>query len=114
MAKPRKTTSRKRTSSSAGRRKSTARRPVKATRGGAPPTLRTHMTVSQAAKFLDVSAGTLRNWDRAGLFTPLRHPMNSYRLYHRADLLRVKQQLSPRASKVRALPKRGARRRKKR
>ncbi len=44
------------------------------------------LTVSQAAELLGVSASTLRNWDRAGKVKAVRHPVNGYRLYRRADL----------------------------
>lgn len=46
-----------------------------------------YLTVSEAAKLLGVSAGTLRNWDRAGKVKAMRHPVNRYRLY-RIDELR--------------------------
>jgi excisionase family DNA binding protein len=48
--------------------------------------LRTYLTVAAAAKFLGVSASTLRHWDRTGKLKPARHPINRYRLYRRADL----------------------------
>lgn len=43
-------------------------------------------TVGEAAEFLGVSASTLRNWDRAGRLSAVRHPINRYRLYRREDL----------------------------
>ena len=48
-----------------------------------------YFTVNEAAQFLGVSAGTLRNWDKAGKLTPKRHPMNGYRMYRHEDLLTV-------------------------
>lgn len=45
-----------------------------------------YLTVGAAASFLGVSAKTLREWDRAGKLKPIRHPLNQYRLYARADL----------------------------
>lgn len=45
-----------------------------------------YLTVGEAATMLGVSRSTLRNWDRAGKLKPYRHPMNTYRLYHRKDL----------------------------
>ena len=48
------------------------------------------LTISEAAKFLNVSVSTLRNWDKAGKLMPVRHPMNSYRLYCLDDLLKLK------------------------
>ena len=47
------------------------------------------LTVSEAAAFLGVSASTLRNWDRDAKLTPVRHPVNGYRLYRRSDLQRL-------------------------
>lgn len=44
------------------------------------------LTVSEAAELLGVSAGTLRNWDRAGKLSAVRHPMNRYRLYRLSEL----------------------------
>jgi CheY-like chemotaxis protein len=44
------------------------------------------LTVGEAAQFLGVSAGTLRNWDRSGKLKPRRHPQNGYRIYLREDL----------------------------
>lgn len=48
------------------------------------------LTISEAANFLNVSVSTLRNWDKAGKLTPVRHPINSYRLYRSDDLLKLK------------------------
>ena len=45
-----------------------------------------YLTVRNAAKYLGVSKGTLRNWDRLGKLAPYRNPMNNYRLYKRTDL----------------------------
>ncbi len=39
------------------------------------------LTIGEAAQQLGVSVSTLRNWDRQGKLVPLRHPVNSYRLY---------------------------------
>ena len=44
------------------------------------------LTISEAARLLGVSAGTLRNWDRAGKLSAVRHPMNHYRLYRLSEL----------------------------
>lgn len=48
--------------------------------------LRDMLTVTEAAEYLGVSASTLRNWDRSGKLPAARHPVNSYRLYRKADL----------------------------
>jgi len=47
---------------------------------------REYLTVKEAAAVLGVSASTLRNWDRAGKLSPVRHPVNGYRLYPREHL----------------------------
>ncbi len=47
---------------------------------------KSYMLIAQAAQLLGVSEGTLRNWERAGKIGVLRHPINHYRLYRRADL----------------------------
>ncbi len=57
-------------------------------------TLSHYLTVSAAAKFLGVTATTLRNWDRAGKFKPARHPVNGYRLYREEDLKSILRQVS--------------------
>lgn len=48
--------------------------------------LRDYLTTSQAAEFLGVSAGTVRNWERAGRLRAHRHPINGYRLFDPRDL----------------------------
>jgi excisionase family DNA binding protein len=51
------------------------------------------LTISQAATALEVSAATLRNWDRAGKLSAHRHPINGYRLYRVAEILALKQKI---------------------
>lgn len=50
-----------------------------------------HLTIAQAANLLGVSVSTLRNWDRQGRLTPRRHPINGYRMYNRAEIVRLKE-----------------------
>ena len=50
------------------------------------PNLGEYLTVKGAAQFLGVSPATLRNWDQAGKFRAVRHPVNGYRLYRREQL----------------------------
>jgi MerR family transcriptional regulator, copper efflux regulator len=57
-----------------------------ALRARSPRNLQTYLTVKEAAAFLGVSPSTLRNWDRAGRLTAMRHPINGYRLYEREAL----------------------------
>ena len=49
---------------------------------------RKYYTIKEAAEILGVSAITLRNWDKRGLFIAYRHPINNYRIY-RADQLEL-------------------------
>lgn len=44
------------------------------------------LTIKEAAKLLCVTTLTLRNWDKAGKLTALRHPLNNYRVYRRDDV----------------------------
>jgi len=53
-----------------------------------------YLTVGQAAKRLGVSRSTLRNWDKAGKLEPFRHPVNGYRLYSRAKLEKLLDQVT--------------------
>jgi excisionase family DNA binding protein len=48
--------------------------------------LKDYLLIKEAATFVGVSEGTLRNWGRLGKIPAHRHPMNGYRLYKRADL----------------------------
>jgi DNA-binding transcriptional MerR regulator len=54
------------------------------------------MAIAEAAGFLGVSISTLRNWDRRGKLSPRRHPINGYRLYDRAEIERLKEQIEGR------------------
>ncbi|WP_132256567.1 MerR family transcriptional regulator [Paucimonas lemoignei] len=56
--------------------------------------LQDFLTVSQAAAVLGVATATLRHWDRTGKLSAVRHPINGYRLYRKADLEMLLQQLS--------------------
>ena len=44
------------------------------------------VTVTQAAKLLDVAPNTVRAWGAAGKITEYRHPANNYRLYKKDEL----------------------------
>jgi len=50
-----------------------------------------YLTIKEAAAYVGVSAGTLRNWERDGKITfPIyRLPQNKYRLYRKEDLERI-------------------------
>ena len=47
---------------------------------------RGYLQVRDAARYLGISSGTLRNWERAGKIPGYRHPANNYRLFRRGDL----------------------------
>lgn len=49
--------------------------------------------VSEAARLIGVSSGTLRNWDRSGRLRTIRHPVNGYRLYATEQLLALRKEL---------------------
>lgn len=51
------------------------------------------LTIAEAAKLLGVSVTTLRRWDESGKFVARRHPMNSYRLYARADVIGLRKKI---------------------
>jgi excisionase family DNA binding protein len=51
------------------------------------------MTIKEAAQTLGVSEMTLRRWDKAGKFSPHRHPVNGYRVYRRKDVLALRRRI---------------------
>jgi len=53
-----------------------------------------YMMIKEAARFLGVTANTLRNWEKAGKFKTYRHPINQYRLYKKEDLEKLLGQIS--------------------
>lgn len=55
------------------------------------------LRIAEAASLLGVSISTLRNWDRHGKLTPRRHPINGYRIYERAEIERLKEQIEGKA-----------------
>ncbi len=54
--------------------------------------MKEHYSISEIADMLSVSKETLRRWDKNGRLTPIRHPINNYRVYH-VDQLRTFEQL---------------------
>src|SRR5258708_29269219 len=48
--------------------------------------IKDYLTVLEAARYIGVSAQTLRRWDAEGKLKSVRHPGNDYRFYKRADL----------------------------
>ncbi|HEY4014311.1 MAG TPA: helix-turn-helix domain-containing protein [Polyangiaceae bacterium] len=51
------------------------------------------MTIAEAAKLLGVSQPTLRRWDETGKFPARRHPINSYRMYLRDDVMKLRKRI---------------------
>lgn len=51
------------------------------------------LTIAEAAKLLGVSVSTLRNWDRQNKLKPRRHPINGYRIYDCAEIVRLKKEI---------------------
>jgi len=43
--------------------------------------MRKYLNISEAAKILQVTPLTLRNWDKKGKLVAFRHPINNYRVY---------------------------------
>lgn len=65
-------------------------RPVSRRRAREPSDL---VTITEAAKLLGVSVPTLRRWDNNGKFRARRHPINGYRMYTRADVMRLRDKI---------------------
>lgn len=40
-----------------------------------------YLSIKEAAKVLNVTPLTLRNWDKKGVLTAYRNPVNNYRVY---------------------------------
>ncbi|MBX3406687.1 MAG: MerR family DNA-binding transcriptional regulator [Phycisphaeraceae bacterium] len=51
------------------------------------------LNIGEAASLLGVSVSTLRNWDRGKKLAARRHPINGYRLYDRAELMALIQEI---------------------
>lgn len=49
---------------------------------------RKYLTINEAAKIVGVTPLTLRNWDKKGVLTAYRNPINNYRVY-RLDQIEV-------------------------
>lgn len=42
---------------------------------------RQYITIKDAARMLGITPLTLRNWDKKGILTAYRNPVNNYRVY---------------------------------
>jgi DNA (cytosine-5)-methyltransferase 1 len=49
------------------------------------------VSLTEVADMLSVSKETLRRWDNSGKLTSVRHPLNKYRYYNKADLQQFEQ-----------------------
>ena len=48
--------------------------------------LKDYMSIKDAAAYLGVSPGTMRNWGLGGKIATHRNPLNGYRLYKKSEL----------------------------
>ena len=55
--------------------------------------MKKYLSISQAAKILNVSTETLRRWDNNGKFKTIRHPINNYRVYSEEQVANLVQEL---------------------
>jgi excisionase family DNA binding protein len=51
------------------------------------------ITIAEAAKLLGVSLPTMRRWDESGKFPARRHPINSYRMYTRDEVMKLRKKI---------------------
>ncbi|AKU95763.1 hypothetical protein AKJ09_02427 [Labilithrix luteola] len=65
----------------------------RAARSKTKPSAPDVITIGEAAAILGVCEMTLRRWHLAGKFSPHRHPVNGYRVYKRADVLKLRKQI---------------------
>ena len=59
--------------------------------------------IREAARFLGVSAGTLRNWEKSDKIKTHRNPVNGYRLYKKKDLEMLLKQVVQSSKKLKIL-----------
>ncbi|OGZ95557.1 MAG: hypothetical protein A2847_01205 [Candidatus Sungbacteria bacterium RIFCSPHIGHO2_01_FULL_50_25] len=45
-----------------------------------------YLTIKDAAKILGVAPLTLRNWDKRGILSAYRNPINNYRVYRKDQI----------------------------
>ena len=67
------------------------------------------ITIKEAADMLGVTALTLRNWDKSGKLQALRHPLNNYRVYKRADIEALIEKISTNTGPSRTPKSKGSR-----
>ncbi len=54
-------------------------------------TMKDFYSLSEVADMLGTTKETLRRWDKSGKLTPIRHPINNYRVYKSNDLAQFEQ-----------------------
>lgn len=47
------------------------------------------LEIKEAAAALGVSKGTIKNWEKKGFITSIRHPISRYRLYKREEVQKL-------------------------
>jgi DNA-binding transcriptional MerR regulator len=52
------------------------------------------LTIKEAAEILGVSEMPLRRWDGSGKFRARRHPINYYRLYRLAAVMKLRKRIA--------------------
>jgi len=62
-----------------------------------------YINIKEAAEMLGVSRLTLRNWDRDGKLSALRHPISNYRVYKIEDLENILQKMKSGEKPIRTL-----------
>lgn len=62
--------------------------------------IRDYLRISEAAEYLGVSPGTLRNWEQRGKIRAHRVPQNGYRLFRLPDLEAVLRDVGKSPQKV--------------
>jgi DNA (cytosine-5)-methyltransferase 1 len=60
------------------------------------------ISIKEASLMLGVSKLTLRNWDRDGKLSALRHPINNYRVYQLEDIEKLISQIKSGDKPIRA------------
>lgn len=58
-----------------------------------------YISIKQASEILGVSSLTLRNWDKKGLLTAARNPINNYRVYKMEDIEKFTESIDKRKPK---------------
>lgn len=63
---------------------------------------RKYLTINEAAKIVGVTTLTLRNWDKKGLLTAYRNPINNYRVYRQDQIEMLLRKIETSKEKQRA------------